>query len=85
MTHKVTTCPEKVIYDRKTYEDTVGYGDIYPVSFVGRLIAMISSVFGIAIVALPASIITADYLSELKGKEDLDKKGMNEKEDDTSG
>ena len=46
---------------------------------------MISSVFGIAIVALPASIITADYLSELKGKEDLDKKGMNEKEDDTSG
>ena len=64
---------------------TVGYGDIYPVSFVGRLIAMISSVFGIAIVALPASIITADYLSELKGKEDLDKKGMDEKEDDTSG
>ena len=63
---------------------TVGYGDIYPVSFVGRLIAMISSVFGIAIVALPASIITADYLSELKGKEDLDKKGIDEKEDDTS-
>ena len=63
---------------------TVGYGDIYPVSFVGRLIAMISSVFGIAIVALPASIITADYLSELKGEEDLDKKGIDEKEDDTS-
>ena len=61
---------------------TVGYGDIYPVSFAGRLLAMISSVFGIAIVALPAGIITADYLSELKGKEDLDKKGMNEKEDE---
>ena len=58
---------------------TVGYGDIYPVSFAGRLLAMISSVFGIAIVALPAGIITADYLSELKGKEDLDKKGMDEK------
>ena len=63
---------------------TVGYGDIYPVSFAGRLLAMISSVFGIAIVALPAGIITADYLSELKGKEDLDKKGIDEKEDDTS-
>ena len=61
---------------------TVGYGDIYPVSFAGRLLAMISSVFGIAIVALPAGIITADYLSELKGKEDLDKKGMDEKEDE---
>lgn len=32
---------------------TVGYGDIYPVSKVGRIITMISSVFGIAIVALP--------------------------------
>ena len=38
---------------------TVGYGDIYPVSTLGRMITMISSVFGIAIVALPAGIITA--------------------------
>lgn len=44
---------------------TVGYGDIYPVSTLGRIITMISSVFGIAIVALPAGIITAGYMSEL--------------------
>ncbi len=44
---------------------TVGYGDIYPVSTVGRLIAMVSSVFGIAIVALPAGIITAGYMNEI--------------------
>ncbi len=42
---------------------TVGYGDIYPVSTVGRVVTMISSVFGIAIVALPAGIITAGYMS----------------------
>ena len=44
---------------------TVGYGDIYPVTGVGRVITMISSVFGIAIVALPAGIITAGYMNEL--------------------
>lgn len=41
---------------------TVGYGDIYPVSTAGRVITMISAIFGIAIVALPAGIITAGYM-----------------------
>lgn len=44
---------------------TVGYGDIYAVSMAGKFITMISSVFGIAIVALPAGIITAGYMEEL--------------------
>lgn len=45
---------------------TVGYGDIYAVSMVGKVITMVSSVFGIAIVALPAGIITAGYISEIE-------------------
>ncbi len=45
---------------------TVGYGDIYPVSTLGRVITMLSSIFGIAIVALPAGIITAGYMSEIE-------------------
>ena len=44
---------------------TVGYGDIYPVSTLGRIITMLSSIFGIAIVALPSGIITAGYMREL--------------------
>ena len=44
---------------------TVGYGDIFAVSTAGKVITMISSVFGIAIVALPAGIITAGYMDEL--------------------
>ena len=44
---------------------TVGYGDIYPVSFLGRAITMASSLMGIAIIALPSSIITAGYIKEL--------------------
>lgn len=44
---------------------TMGYGDIYPVSTVGRVVTMISSFVGIAIVALPAGIITAGYMDEI--------------------
>lgn len=44
---------------------TVGYGDIYPVTTLGRFVTMLSSIFGIAIIALPSGVITAGYLSEL--------------------
>lgn len=44
---------------------TVGYGDIYPVTVVGRIIAMISSFIGIAIIALPAGIITGGYVKTI--------------------
>lgn len=44
---------------------TVGYGDLYPVTTVGKAISMISSFLGIAIIALPASIITAGYMKAL--------------------
>lgn len=44
---------------------TMGYGDIYPITTVGRTVTMISSIFGIAIVALPAGIITAGYMNEI--------------------
>ena len=49
---------------------TVGYGDIYPVSVLGRIITMLSSILGIAIVALPAGIITAGYMKEIQGEDD---------------
>ena len=48
---------------------TMGYGDIYPVTTAGRIITMVSSIFGIAIVALPAGIITAGYMSEINETE----------------
>ena len=53
---------------------TVGYGDIYPVSTLGRIITMASSVFGIAIVALPAGIITAGYMNEIQKMNDSKEK-----------
>lgn len=44
---------------------TVGYGDIFAVSAIGRVITMLSAVLGIAIVALPAGIIMAGYMDAL--------------------
>ncbi len=44
---------------------SVGYGDIYPVSVVGRMFTMISSVLGLGIIALPTGIITAGCLHEI--------------------
>lgn len=45
---------------------TVGYGDLCPVTDVGRVVSMLSSLFGVAIIALPSGVITASYLEELR-------------------
>lgn len=44
---------------------TVGYGDLYPVSNMGKTLSIFSSLLGIAIIALPSSIVTAGYMQEL--------------------
>ncbi len=48
---------------------TVGYGDIYPISVAGKVITMISSIVGIAIIALPSGVITAGYMEEIRNPE----------------
>lgn len=45
---------------------TVGYGDLCPVTDIGRIVSMLSSLFGVAIIALPSGVITASYLDELR-------------------
>jgi voltage-gated potassium channel len=40
---------------------TVGYGDVYPVTVIGKLIASFVAILGIGIVALPAGIIAANF------------------------
>lgn len=45
---------------------TVGYGDLCPVTDIGRMVSMFSSLFGVAVIALPSGVITASYLEELR-------------------
>ena len=56
------------LYWATTTLTTVGYGDIYPSTDIGRVISMFSSIFGVAIIALPSGVITASYLDELRKK-----------------
>ena len=44
---------------------TIGYGDISPVTPIGRLITMCSALVGVAVIALPSGIITAAYMTEI--------------------
>ena len=52
---------------------TVGYGDIYPISHIGRIISIFSSIVGIAVIALPSGIITAGYMDELNRRNEKTK------------
>lgn len=47
---------------------TIGYGDISPVTLLGRIITMISALVGMAVIALPTGIITASYMQEITRK-----------------
>lgn len=61
----------EALYWATTALTTVGYGDIYPLTDGGRLISMISSLFGIAMVALPSGVITVGFMTEInESKED---------------
>lgn len=47
---------------------TMGYGDIYPTSIQGQIVTMLSSFIGIAIIAMPAGVITAGFMEEINNK-----------------
>ena len=48
---------------------TVGYGDVYPVTVIGKCFASLIAILGIGIVALPAGIIAANYSKVLDENE----------------
>ena len=55
---------------------TVGYGDVYPITDVGRFFASVISLVGIGIIAIPTGIIAAGFsqvISKEKGEEDQEK------------
>ena len=45
---------------------TAGYGDMIPITFLGKLFASVVLMVGVALLALPAGIITAGFLEELR-------------------
>ncbi|MBE0496195.1 MAG: ion transporter [Campylobacterales bacterium] len=49
---------------------TVGYGDLAPVTFSGRLVASVLILIGYGIIAVPTGIYTAELASSLREKKD---------------
>lgn len=45
---------------------TVGYGDVYPITAVGRFFAAVISLVGIGIIAIPTGIIAAGFSSAIE-------------------
>ena len=45
---------------------TVGYGDAYPVTVIGKLLASVVALLGISVVAMPAGIIAANFSKQLE-------------------
>jgi len=48
---------------------TVGYGDVYPITPVGKVLASLIAVMGIGVVAMPAGVIAANFTRELDNGE----------------
>ncbi|MGA9212748.1 ion transporter [Kaistella sp.] len=53
---------------------TVGYGDIYPITPLGKLLSSIIAIIGIGVLALPTGIISSAFINRLQ----MDKETTNE-------
>ncbi|HMP02657.1 MAG TPA: ion transporter [Gemmatales bacterium] len=45
---------------------TVGYGDVFPVTTLGRVLAALVTIFGVGMVALPTGILGAAFVEEIR-------------------
>ena len=53
---------------------TVGYGDIYPITFLGKLLGCIICLVGVTMVAIPIGIISSSFINIVqKKKQNLEK------------
>jgi voltage-gated potassium channel len=48
---------------------TVGYGDVYPITGIGKTLTACISILGIGMFALPAGILASGFSDEFKRKD----------------
>lgn len=63
--YKFTSIPATIWWAVVTLT-TTGYGDMYPMTHIGKIMAGIIMLTGVAFFALPAGIITAGFLEEFR-------------------
>jgi len=52
---------------------TVGYGDVYPITLMGKLLGAIISLIGIGLFAMPAGILSSGFVEEIRKRKSLEK------------
>jgi voltage-gated potassium channel len=52
---------------------TVGYGDIYPITVIGRIMAIFIAFLGVGVVAIPTGIISAGFVEQYTKNQNSDK------------
>lgn len=50
---------------------TIGYGDVYPITFGGRILGMVLAMVGIGLVALPTGILTSGFIRALRSEKKI--------------
>lgn len=68
-----TTIPDTIWWSVTTFT-TVGYGDMVPVTTIGKMFTSVVLIAGVALFALPAGIITAGFLEETRRQKRSGKK-----------
>lgn len=56
---------------------TVGYGDMYPVTDLGRVLGAFTALLGVGLIALPSGIISAGFVQEIHRNTRLESAYMN--------
>lgn len=55
---------------------TVGYGDVYPITMAGRLMAIVIAFLGVGVVAIPTGIISAGFVEQYSNAQNKSKGGV---------
>lgn len=50
---------------------TIGYGDVVPITWVGQLLAAVTAIFGIALVAIPTGIVSVGFLEVIRKEQNI--------------
>jgi voltage-gated potassium channel len=64
---KFSSIPESMYWSVVTLT-TIGYGDVYPITVIGRLFTCVIALVGIALIAFPTAIITSGFFEDAQMK-----------------
>lgn len=62
---KFSSIPQTIWWAVETIS-TIGYGDLYPITVLGKFFTIIIMLAGVALLAFPSGIITAGFMDELR-------------------